>query len=246
MKKTLLILLLSLLAGVSVQAQTVYQFELENSARTMGNSMAGFVPMRLATFKNAALVYMQRKADAAITPSRDRWLDNQAYHLADFLTLYQIEVTDQNISEADHARLKMMFRDATLAHPAFVDPDETTSLQFVNSTCSNFTPFSLDTDWEKAFDNIYKALRKKSSSAFAKSKTSANFSFQHKALQHFGHTILVVRQGDVVGFVSDVVFSVGHRHPKAGKANHREVVAAVSASDALFTGQPEMGQQAFE
>ena len=121
MKKTLLILLLSLLAGVSVQAQTVYQFELENSARTMGNSMAGFVPMRLATFKNAALVYMQRKADAAITPSRDRWLDNQAYHLADFLTLYQIEVTDQNISEADHARLKMMFRDATLAHPAFVD-----------------------------------------------------------------------------------------------------------------------------
>ena len=48
----------------------------------------------------------------------------------------------------------MMFRDATLAHPAFVDPDETTSLQFVNSTCSNFTPFSLDTDWETAYQAI--------------------------------------------------------------------------------------------
>lgn len=159
MKKTLLLLLLPFLTLASLQAQMVYQFELENSARTMSNPMAGFIPMRLATFKNAALVYMQRKADAAITPSHDRWLDNQAYHLADFLTLYYIELTDQNISDVDHDRLKKMFRDATLAHPAFVDPDETTSLQFVNSTCSNFTPFSLDTDWEQAFDNIYKALR---------------------------------------------------------------------------------------
>lgn len=120
----------------------------------MRNPHAGFLSMRLASFQHAALTYLQQKmatSSANITP---QWLDNQAYHLADFLSLYQVLLTAERLGCQEIERIKALFREATLAFPYFEDSDAT-ALRFVDNPNTDTTPFSLDTDWEKAFHSIY-------------------------------------------------------------------------------------------
>lgn len=154
MKQTLLILFVLSASLLPLRAQQVFQFELESSARTMRNSHAGFLRMRLAYFQNAALLYLKQQSVANPKEVTPKWLDNQAYHLADFLSLYQHLLTDESLGIQETARIKSLFRDASLAFPYFEDSNSTT-LRFVDNPNTDTTPFALDVDWEKAFHSIF-------------------------------------------------------------------------------------------
>lgn len=157
MKNILALVLFSGLFQLSALAQQIFQFEMESCSRTMRNPMAGLVAARVAGFQHCALLYLQRKAERSSSDTA-KWLDNQAYHLADFLSLYQLLLTSETLSSAEQEQIKTEFRDVTLAHPCFFDEDEATTLQHVNCPQSDLTPFSIDTDWEKAFHSIYETM----------------------------------------------------------------------------------------
>lgn len=151
-------LLLLFLHVLPIRGQEIFRMELENSARARRNPLSGFVQSRIACFQHEALLYLQRKAQKDTLTYTNRWLDTQAYFLADFLALYHTERTDETLTPEEHECLKSKFRDASLQSPVFIDPDEATILKYVNRRCSDTTPFSLDTDWEEAFRTITHAL----------------------------------------------------------------------------------------
>lgn len=154
MKQTLLILSFLSLSLLPLSAQQVFQFELESSVRIMRNPNAGFLATRLAFFQNTALIYLQQQSAKSATAATPKWLDNQAYHLADFLAIYHVLLTDESLGEQETPRIKTLFREATLAFPYFEDSDAA-ALRFVDNPNADTTPFSLDTDWEKAFHSIF-------------------------------------------------------------------------------------------
>lgn len=158
-----------------LQAQEVFHFELESSVRTMRNPMVGLVASRVAGFQHCALLYLQSKASHETKATDFKWLDNQAYHLADFLALYQALITDEAISSDEQKSIKAAFKEATLAYPCFFDEDENTALQHVNCVGSDLTPFSLDTDWEKAFHSIFETFHQQ------------NYTRQLEVFQRFSH-----------------------------------------------------------
>ncbi len=164
MKRLYLSLLFLLGALSSVSAQEVFRFEFEQCRRVLRSGVSGFVENRLTRFQHQALSYLQRKSAEPdfiavvheAQMSEGKWLDRQAYFLGNFLSLYYCLWSDEAVAEAEREEWKGAFRDATLAHPAFGDPDEKTTLHNLNSTCGSFTPFSLDTEWKCAFEEIYR------------------------------------------------------------------------------------------
>ena len=151
MNKLALVLLL-LLAPLGASAQQVFQFELDNSARAMRSPGSGYVVVRLATFQHCALNYLATKTADRPDHERNRWLDNQAYYMADFLRLYYMQLIDESLTETDHAIWKQSFATASAQAPEFYDDDNPEACAYVNDR--SLTPFSLDTNWEKAFERI--------------------------------------------------------------------------------------------
>ena len=54
----------------------------------------------------------------------------------------------------------MMFTDASISNPMFEDTDQETTLAFIKDG-GELTPFSIDTDWQKAYTAAIAQLKKK-------------------------------------------------------------------------------------
>jgi hypothetical protein len=91
----------------------------------------------------------------------DRFLDLQAYYLSEFLTLYQEDLVNSiNLSAEERAKRAMIYVDATVSNPLFNDTDEETIYAFIQEG-TELTPFSLDTDWQKALAAVVAQLKPK-------------------------------------------------------------------------------------
>lgn len=158
--KKLLIALCLVCAPLSAGAQEVYRLVLESAERTLRDPSSGFAMTRIAQFKKAALVYMKdqtgKSDDAASTA--DRLLDTQAYYLSEFTTLYarMLARTKRTGAEKQQERVRI-FMDASHRNPLFSDPNTSATDAYVQ-TGNEITPFSLNTDWEKAFEEVKRKL----------------------------------------------------------------------------------------
>lgn len=147
----LIVLLLLCLISADVPAQDVYNFMLERATTTLNSPTASFTQIRIAQFKRTALTYLNRKAHETRPAVTVDFLNTQAYYLSEFLTLYLNEIIrDRKDSEALREAKIDLFMKCSREHPLFYDPDEETTLAFVKEG-TELTPFSLDTDWEEAF-----------------------------------------------------------------------------------------------
>lgn len=145
---TFLILFLSVIPG---SAQEVYLLVMENATRTVNNPMSNYTQTAIAQFKITALNYIKQKAFETMPQVCTQFLDTQAYFLSEFLSLFMESIlNDTKRQDQERKDNILLFMQASLSNPLFGDKDENTTQSYIKDT-TQLTPFSLDTDWQKAY-----------------------------------------------------------------------------------------------
>lgn len=142
---TLLSLLLA--AGLQCRAQEVFNMVLQSATRVVNSPTSNFTATRVAQFKRTALTYMREKAFERSDSVKADFLDTQAYYLSEFTTLFFNEIL--RVQGPERKERIYLFMQASTECPLWNDPDEETTHAYI--IADELTPFSLDTDWEKAF-----------------------------------------------------------------------------------------------
>ncbi len=160
MKKLFIALLWCFTPFVPANAQIIYDLVHEGSRRTIKNPTRSFMQKQLAQFAIAALVYLKIRMGDLENPDTEDALNTQAYFLSEFVNTYFHEVLHNGKNKkGNHGKLKEKFTKASLSTPLFKDADEDAATH-INKE-ENLTPFSMNTDWEKAFKLISKKPHKK-------------------------------------------------------------------------------------
>ena len=145
------LLFMAFLSQAQLGAQEVYNLVLANATRTVNSPTASYTQTQIAQFKRTALIYMKSKAFEVSETVSSEFLDTQAYFMSEFITLFFNEfVKIKKLPDAERKERILSFMEICITHPLFHDPDEETTLSFVENGGA-VTPFSLDTDWQKAY-----------------------------------------------------------------------------------------------
>ncbi len=155
MKRIVLILALLVVTLPAMKAQQVYDMVFESASRTVNNPMSDYTSLRLAQFKKTALTYMRQKAEASDTLINVSLLDYQAYYLSQFVTTYLKQVIRYGSEEQKGMRQNVikLFVKASLDCPMWNDPNTEITQSYIGDN-EELTPFSLDTDWQKAYEEV--------------------------------------------------------------------------------------------
>lgn len=159
MKRALTISFLAAFGFAQIQAQEVYNMALENATRMVNTPTTNFTQTRISQFKRTTLIYMKRKAFETMPEVKEDFLNTQAYYLSEFLSLFFDEILkDHKLKEELRKQKIYMFMEASLSNPLFNDPEIETTQCYIEDG-SELTPFSLDTDWEKAYNTAKRNLK---------------------------------------------------------------------------------------
>ena len=165
MKRMIAAMALACAFTLGARAQDVFN-EIYHMAEQTANNKANTIDERkLATFKMDALTYMKTKTlDGMMAKSMQladtlsattvTILNYQAYALYQFVNLSVKQLSKQDTNRG-LAAVRKRFRDASLAHPYYHDLDRELVNAYVDNKNYN-TPFSLDTDWVKALEEVKK------------------------------------------------------------------------------------------
>ena len=137
----------------TLKAQEVYNLVLNNATRIVNNPTCSYTQIQIAQFKRTALIYMKTKAFEET--------DSVPSNFSEFITLFFNDVvTSKRLSDEKRKKRIMMFTDASISNPMFEDTDQETTLAFIKDG-GELTPFSIDTDWQKAYTAAIAQLKKK-------------------------------------------------------------------------------------
>jgi len=151
MKKLILLILLALVPA-AMPAQRIFNFVLGNANKVINNPTSSFVSTQVEQFKKTALVYLRSKARETKQANAEALLDNQAYYLSQFISLYiDTLVKSKNQSREKQVQKVEQFINASKLNKLFNDTDHETADAYLLADKS-LTPFSLDTDWQKAYE----------------------------------------------------------------------------------------------
>lgn len=156
MKRISLFLLLLLpLFSPALRAQEVFRLVRQTAERAATAPGSSFVQREVARFQIDALDLLENEgAKHFQEQGYTVFLDTQAYSLSQFMTALSEQVLFKRRITPEKAEEQMWrFRTCTERHPLFPTsemPDADAYLQDENSP----TPFSLNTDWEAAFDAL--------------------------------------------------------------------------------------------
>lgn len=153
MKRALTSLILSCMLTATVQAQEVYSEVYKLSKKVADSVQLDVETRKIATFKVDALEYMAYKAAEQMPDSSMHMLDRQAYALYDFINFYLQKLSTAQ-KKTDKDIIIATFRNASLNNSWFFDEDKQLVLSYYNNE-NYMTPFSLDTNWEKANNEVH-------------------------------------------------------------------------------------------
>lgn len=148
----------------TAHSQEVYNLVLENATKVVNSPTSGFAQTQIAQFKRTALIYMKSKAFERTDSVPAVFLNTQAYYMSEFLSLFFNVILKDKKSDASVRKEKILiFMNASAMNPLYNDEDKETTMAFVNDG-GELTPFSLDTDWQKAYlaakENLEKGKEK--------------------------------------------------------------------------------------
>lgn len=162
MKKTLLIALLAVSAGLSAQEQqdqSLYERVYKDASEKVNDPESSIETIEINQFKVTALNYMSSKVEE-LGQQRDAYFyDSQAVNLKCFVDDFIVNITKARAISTDKRKdVIACYRNASLQNPLFGDADTERTFCYVNDT-KTYTPFSLDTDWEKAYNEANTKVR---------------------------------------------------------------------------------------
>ena len=123
---------------------------------------------KAASFKVDAITYLNTRTLSAIVDTTKQLLSNKeiahlnaqldsmAYYMHEYVNLFTKEYARADKQKRKEQVLKI-FRNASINHPLYNDPDKSLVLVYFNSE-DYLTQFSLDTDWIAALAEVKKKL----------------------------------------------------------------------------------------
>lgn len=152
MKKILFTLTLVLASSVNAFAQNLYKTVLDRATEVVNNPASAKSAISISQFKIEVLNYITSEMKKQGIQKDSYFYDSQAVNLESFLSDYQENLAKaKNISGAKASELKKIYKEATLNNPLFNDSNKEQVNAHLNNAASE-TPFSIDTDWENAYD----------------------------------------------------------------------------------------------
>ncbi len=150
MKQVFLTLLLA--ASVSAaSAQSLYKKVFDNATSVVNNATSNDQQIEINQYKITVLNYISNQVKKRKLTKDSYFYDSQAVNLASFITDFETNVIKaRSISTEKRLEVIKVYRDASLQNPLFGDDDKELTCVYVNDK-QTYTPFSLDTDWEKAY-----------------------------------------------------------------------------------------------
>ena len=111
---------------------------------------------KAASFKVDAITYLNTRTLSAIVDTTSQLsnkeiahlnaqLDSMAYYMHEYVNLFTKEYA-RAVKQRDKDRILKIFRDTSINHPLYNDPDKDLVLAYFNRE-DYLTQFSLDTDW---------------------------------------------------------------------------------------------------
>ena len=160
MKKSLYVILLFSFLPLTMSAQDVYNYLLDATTNTVNNPMSTYTQVRIAQFKRTALVYLKRKAFETMPEVTESFLNMQAYYMSEYVALFFDEILKGKKENDKKRKAKIyLFMDTSKAYPLFDDPDTDMTESYILEG-NEITPFSLNTDWQKAYGAVKVELEK--------------------------------------------------------------------------------------
>lgn len=163
MKRIIAAITLLCALSTGAKAQDVFNEIYRLSEKAANDRTNTLDERKINTFKMDALSYMKTKTleriiadnkdlSSAINDSTVNKLNHQAYAMYSFVNLF-IKRMARCDKQSQLDKVKKTFRETTINNPMYNDPDKALVLSYVNSP-GFLTQFSLDTDWEKALEEI--------------------------------------------------------------------------------------------
>ncbi|MBQ9676939.1 MAG: hypothetical protein IJV44_02245 [Prevotella sp.] len=158
MKKILLVLMLFI--GMNAQAQEVYNELRTKNKQLVENPQTHGLVRSISQFKVDALNYLAIKMQEEMPDSSVYFLDRQAFAMNQYVTFYIQKLVQYNeMPQALQEEMTKIFMETSKDCPLFKDKDKELVLSYYNNG-ESITRFSLDTDWEKAYEIIQKKMEK--------------------------------------------------------------------------------------
>jgi hypothetical protein len=152
MKKILLSMLVLMASATGIQAQSLYNTVHERATAIVNNPASSDEEVQINQFKVTALNYISMMVKKRGLAKDTYFFDSQAVNLSSFITDFQANLEKARaISPAKRTEVLKIYTDASRYNPLFKDTDKEKVNCYVDDK-RTLTPFSLDTDWEKAYD----------------------------------------------------------------------------------------------
>lgn len=144
--------------GVKCNAQEVFNAVMTSAQNALKDPVQNFSKTQMAKFKIDELNYLKGKVGKMESIKRNNLLDVQAYYMSEFLSRYLTEIICSE-GQPDSVKKAMvyLFVNASAVCPLFNDTNKETINKYINAD-KQLTPFCLDTDWEKAYRFVNKAM----------------------------------------------------------------------------------------
>ncbi len=151
MKKIVLILAVALLSYVETNAQTYYNLVRETATKVVNNPNSSQEMIDINQFEITALNYMIAGFLKRGIEHHPYFYDIQAVYLKSFVDDFLgYLIAARKISSTKRKQVVDCFKNASLKCPMFNDNDKRTCQVYMRDA-NSLTPFSLDTDWDKAY-----------------------------------------------------------------------------------------------
>lgn len=159
MKRIFITLIFAITAISQMNAQSLYKRVHDNATAIVNDRSSSEQQIQINQFKVTALNYIMSQVKKNNETRDSYFYDSQAVNLSSFITDFETNIIKaRQISTAKRLEVLACYRDASLQNPLFNDNNKERTYCYVNDT-KTYTPFSIDTDWEKAYDQATEKIK---------------------------------------------------------------------------------------
>ncbi len=159
MKKLLITACMALAVSLQANAQSLFKTVMDNAVSKINSAQTPADELDYYRFEESALRYIQLQVQKRGLKVDGYFYDSQAVNMKSFIDDYRYyKAKATQISEAKFLEVSACYRDASIQNPYFKDTDKEKVNSYLNSPKTK-VPFSMDTDWEKAYDQASKNIK---------------------------------------------------------------------------------------
>lgn len=159
MKKVLTAAMLLAATSLTASAQSLYKTVLDKATAIVNNPASSEEQTQIAQFKVTCLNYIASQVVKRGTQVDSYFYDSQAVNLQSFITDYLVNLENtRQLSPTKRSEVIKAYCTASTSNPLFRDVDKEKVNCYINDKAT-LTPFCVDTDWEKAYDQATSKVR---------------------------------------------------------------------------------------